>query len=62
MLSKVVTEGSQPVGWTFCPTTAGAGYLMSTTDQDWVRQSDSHAEARTLMRNILHRLAFPDRC
>jgi len=57
-----LSEGSQPVGWTFCPTTTGAGYLVSTTDQDWVRQSGSYPAGRTLMRNILHRLAFPDLC
>ncbi len=61
-VESVLVHSGQPVGFAFCGSSAGRGLLLTTTDQDWVRQSTSHAEAPVLMRNFLARLAFADRC
>jgi len=57
----LLTGNGQPVGWTWCDPGPG-GLLVHNTDQDWVRGSDSNANARTFMQNIADALANPQVC
>ncbi len=48
----------QEVGWNFC---AGSRPLMTTTDQDWIKDASQHETSEALMKNIIDALARPCR-
>lgn len=50
-----------PLGWTYC--SPAGGMMMTSSDQDWVKDSDRYPNAPLLMQNILdHLAAAPATC
>ena len=57
----ILIDGSNvALGWSWCLPAAGAGQIVHTTDQDFIRSAT--AEDMNFMRNVIRRLAFASTC
>lgn len=54
---------NQDLGFAYCSNNSGYGMLISTSDQDWVRNPNNYAQANIMRKQILMRLASaPSSC
>ena len=54
---------NQDLGFAYCSSNSGYGMIISTSDQDWVRNTSNYAQANTMLQQILLRLASaPSSC
>ena len=54
---------NQDFGFAYCSNNSGYGMIISTSDQDWVRNSNNYSQADTMLEQILLRLASaPSSC
>lgn len=56
VLTFLVANSGESVGWMFRPTTKTYGRMIFTTDQDWVNSATGDALAQNLMGNIVRHL------
>ena len=57
-----LTQNNHPLGFVFCPRRTRRGMVITTSDQDWVKDASIRHPGPVLMRNILHRLATSSNC
>ena len=57
-----LTHNNHPLGFVFCPRRRSHGMLITTSDQDWVKDASIRHPGPVLMLNILHRLATASPC
>ena len=48
---------NQDLGFAYCSNNSGYGMIISTSDQDWVRNPSNYAQANTMREQIILRLA-----
>ncbi len=61
-LEAFLTWQSQDVGFAFCPARDRPSMILTTSDQDWIKNASSHPESVALMKNIIWRLGAERRC
>ena len=55
-IENYLEYGGQYFGFIFSPSNLNYGNVITNSDQDWVRASDTYPESRLLMENIITRL------